>query len=227
HTTVSSRNFSSPFSDSVRLSVTVPVQQPSISLTSPNGGLVWGPEGAEVTRCYSFVITCSINSTYSEGHFLLYFSGSNMTYTKPAVNLSASFNFPVAEYEHQGNYGCVYEVTVSTRKFTSAMTELMSATIKLPLSKVVSSVFAPLLLLVTVSVMVFLSYRKRQRDKQPEALAQTQLALRNEYAVTEGEEEEEQCNVRRPEGESVMKEMCDKKNHDHDKSEEDNDYEEQ
>ncbi|XP_070836714.1 uncharacterized protein [Chaetodon trifascialis] len=227
HTTVSSRNFSSPFSDSVRLSVTVPLQQPSISLTSPNGGLVWGPEGAEVTRCYSFVITCSINSTYSEGHFLLYFSGSNMTYTEPAVNLSASFNFPVAEYEHQGNYGCVYEVTLSSRKFTSAMTEMMSATIKLPLSKVVSSVFAPLLLLVTVLLMVSLSYRKRQRDKQPEALAQTQLAVRNEYTINEDEEEEEeQRNVRRPEEESVKKEICDK-NHDHDKSEEDNDYEEQ
>ncbi|CAI5673805.1 unnamed protein product [Oreochromis niloticus] len=52
----SSREFSSPLSDSVRLSVTVRLQTPSISLTSPSAGLGWGPEGAEITRGYSFVL---------------------------------------------------------------------------------------------------------------------------------------------------------------------------
>ncbi|KAG7999746.1 Deleted in malignant brain tumors 1 protein [Nibea albiflora] len=127
----SSRNFMSPHSDSVRLSITVTLQQPNIFLTSPNKGLVWSPEGAEVTKGYSFVITCSINSRYSEGHFILIFSGSIITDTKPAVNQSASFDFPVAEYEHQGNYSCVYEVTLSSRKFTSTEAAAINVTIKL------------------------------------------------------------------------------------------------
>uniref|UniRef100_A0A669DAJ4 Deleted in malignant brain tumors 1 protein-like n=1 Tax=Oreochromis niloticus TaxID=8128 RepID=A0A669DAJ4_ORENI len=120
--------FNSPPSDSGRLSVTVRLQRPSISLTSPNAGLVWGPEGAQITRGYSFILTCSINSTFSIGHFILSFSGSNLT--EPAVNNSASFSFPVAEYEHQGNYSCVYEVTVSTQTFRSAETAPITVIIK-------------------------------------------------------------------------------------------------
>ncbi|KAE8283607.1 hypothetical protein D5F01_LYC19010 [Larimichthys crocea] len=126
----SSQNFMSPQSDSVSLSITVPLQQPSIYLTSPNKGLVWSPEGAEITKGYSFVITCSISSHYPGGVFSLIFSGSNITNTKPAVNQSASFDFPVAEYEHQGNYSCVYEVTLSSRKFTSTETAAINVTIK-------------------------------------------------------------------------------------------------
>ena len=108
----------------------MPLQQPSISLTSPNGELVWGPEGAEVTSGYSFVFICSIDSIYREGRFFLIFSGSNIIDTKPAVNLSASFNFPEAEYEHQGNYSCVYEVTLSGQKFNSTETAPITVIIK-------------------------------------------------------------------------------------------------
>lgn len=108
----------------------VPLQQPNISLTSPNGGLVWGSEGAEVTWGYSFVFTCSISSHYPGGVFSLIFSGSSPANTVPAVNHSASFTFPVAEYEHLGNYSCVYEVKLSTQRFTSTTTEIMSVIIK-------------------------------------------------------------------------------------------------
>ncbi|KAK1897518.1 Replicase polyprotein 1a [Dissostichus eleginoides] len=71
---VPGRDFRSPFSDSVRLSVAVPLQQPNLSLTSPSRGLFWSPDGAEVTR---------------------------------------------AGPEQQGNYSCLYEVTLSSRTFTS------------------------------------------------------------------------------------------------------------
>uniref|UniRef100_A0AAQ6IGH9 Ig-like domain-containing protein n=2 Tax=Anabas testudineus TaxID=64144 RepID=A0AAQ6IGH9_ANATE len=131
--------FSSPQSNSIRLSITVHLQTPSISLTSPDGGLVLSPEAAQVTRGSSFVITCSINSIYPDGHFFLIFSGSSVT-SKSAVDHSASFNFPVAEYKHQGNYSCVYEVTLSTRKFNSTETESISVIIKLPLLLLVTSV---------------------------------------------------------------------------------------
>ncbi|KAF1380094.1 hypothetical protein PFLUV_G00182920 [Perca fluviatilis] len=102
-----------------------------MSLTSPNRGLVWGPEGAQITRGFSFVFTCSTSSHYPGGVFHLIFSGSNLTNTEPAVNQSASFSFPVAEYEQQGNYSCVYEVTLSSRRFTSTQTAPISIVIKM------------------------------------------------------------------------------------------------
>uniref|UniRef100_A0AAQ6IRJ2 Ig-like domain-containing protein n=1 Tax=Anabas testudineus TaxID=64144 RepID=A0AAQ6IRJ2_ANATE len=125
-TMISGLDFRSPLSNSVRLSISVHLQKPSISLTSPDGGLVLSPEASQVTRGSSFVITCSINSSYPDGHFFLIFSGSSITSNKSAVDHSASFNFPVAEYKHQGNYSCVYEVTLSTRKFNSTETESIS-----------------------------------------------------------------------------------------------------
>ncbi|XP_039472841.1 scavenger receptor cysteine-rich type 1 protein M130-like isoform X2 [Oreochromis aureus] len=158
-----SRRFSS---SSVRLTVTVRLQTPSISLTSPSAGLVWGPEGAEITRGYSFVLTCSVNSRFSSGRFFLIFSDSNITDSKPAVNNSASFSFPVAEYEHQGNYSCVYEVTVSTRTFNSTATAPITVIIKFPWMLLVSSVVPVVLLLLLVSLVVLLVPRRRRQTQQ-------------------------------------------------------------
>ncbi|XP_062422205.1 uncharacterized protein LOC119220285 [Pungitius pungitius] len=198
-TNVSGRDFSSPISDSVRLSVTVPLQQPNISLTSPNKGLVWGPEGAEVTRGYSFVFTCSISSYYPGGVFFLVSSGSGLNNTKPAVNHSASFDFPLAEYEHLGNYVCVYEVTLSARRFTSNKTPSITVTIKMSLLPLVSSVavVGPLLLLL-VLVGVCLVCKRKRRAEQPNDLVQTQLSVRvhNDYENnTNGDDEDEYENV--------------------------------
>ncbi|KAF3699598.1 Deleted in malignant brain tumors 1 protein Hensin Precursor [Channa argus] len=188
----SSQTFRSPLSDSVRLSVTVSLQQPNISLTSPDGGLVLGLEGAEVTRGYNFVITCSIYSTYPEGRFFLIFSGSNITDTKSAVNYSASFNFPAAEYEHQGNYSCVYEVTLSTRRFTSTGTAPINIIIKVPLMPLVSSVAAGSLLLLLVLLVYFLVHRRRGKKeaKQPATFILSQFAAgaNNNYGDEEDDE---------------------------------------
>ncbi|XP_039905175.1 uncharacterized protein LOC120744708 isoform X2 [Simochromis diagramma] len=187
-----SQQFYSPTSDSVRLSVTVRLQRPSISLTSPNAGLVWGPEGAQITKGYSFVLTCSINSTFSSGHFILSFSGSNLT--EPAVNNSASFSFPVAEYEHQGNYSCVYEVTVSTRTFRSAETAPITVIIKLSLMPLVSSVSVVILLLLLLLLLaVLLILRRKRQHKQPAALIQTQMVVQvgNDYTWGDIEGDEE------------------------------------
>uniref|UniRef100_A0A669DN33 Deleted in malignant brain tumors 1 protein-like n=1 Tax=Oreochromis niloticus TaxID=8128 RepID=A0A669DN33_ORENI len=185
--------FNSPPSDSGRLSVTVRLQRPRISLTSPNAGLVWGPEGAQITRGYSFILTCSINSTFSSGHFILSFSGSNLT--EPAVNNSASFSFPVAEYEHQGNYSCVYEVTVSTRTFRSAATAPTSVVIKLSLMPLLSSVAVGILLLLLLLLLVVLLRRRKQRAKEPVALIHSQIVdqVGNAYmwGDNEGDEDDE------------------------------------
>ncbi|KAM4530052.1 uncharacterized protein PAE49_022712 [Odontesthes bonariensis] len=157
----------------------VPLQKPNISLISPNGGLIWGHEAAEVTRGFSFVITCLISTHYPGGVFSLIFSGSNISDTKPAVNLSASFNFPVAEFEHQGNYSCVYEVTLSSRNFTSEQTA--------PLSIIIKGVAGILLLALLVLLVVWLVHRKR-RAEQPSALIQIPVAVRKH----EPHEEDEQ-----------------------------------
>ncbi|XP_030252767.1 deleted in malignant brain tumors 1 protein-like isoform X3 [Sparus aurata] len=117
-TNISSQSFNSSVSDSVRLSVTVPLQQPNSSLTSPNRQLVFGPRDAEVTRGSSFVISCSSPNDYPGGVYHLIFSGSRIN-TKPAVNRLASFSFPEADFQHRGKYSCVYEVTLSSRKFNS------------------------------------------------------------------------------------------------------------
>ncbi|XP_051245056.1 deleted in malignant brain tumors 1 protein isoform X2 [Dicentrarchus labrax] len=232
----SGREFKSPLSNSVRLSVTVPLQQPSIDLTSPNRGLVWRPEGAEVTRDYSFVITCSISSHYPGGVFSLIFSGSNITDTKPAVNNSASFNFPVAEYEHQGNYSCVYEVTLSSRKFTSTETTLISIIITFPLWLLVSSVAAGiLLLLLLVFLAVCLVCRRKRRAKPPAVLVQTQLSVRvgNDYERGEDDDDEEDyVNVDPMDSKKKLKEEEgrveeeDSNDYEEPESEEDHDYEE-
>ncbi|XP_076744146.1 uncharacterized protein LOC143412442 [Maylandia zebra] len=154
-----SRRFSS---SPVRL--TVRLQTPSISLTSPGAGLVWGPEGAEITRGYSFVFTCSINSSFSSGRFILIFSDSNIPDSKPAVNNAASFSFPVAEYEHQGNYSCVY-VTVSTRTLSSTATAPITVIIKFPWMRLVLSAVTVVLLLLLVLLVVFLVLRRRRQTQ--------------------------------------------------------------
>ncbi|XP_042073038.1 deleted in malignant brain tumors 1 protein-like, partial [Haplochromis burtoni] len=109
-------------SDSVNVSVTVSLQQPNISVISPDGGLVRVPDGSEIIKGYSFVFTCTNNEHYPGGVFNLIFYGSNMKrtkHTKPSVNNSASFSFPVADFEHEGSYSCVYEITLSAGTFTS------------------------------------------------------------------------------------------------------------
>ncbi|XP_030592659.1 deleted in malignant brain tumors 1 protein-like [Archocentrus centrarchus] len=186
-----SREFISPESNSVRLSVTVRLQTPNISLTSPSGGLVWGPEGAEVTSGYSFEVTCFINTRFSSGQFILTVPGSKLT--EPAVNNSASFRFPAADYEHQGNYSCEYEVTVSTQTFRSPAAQI-SVIIKLLLMLLASSVSAGIvLLLLLLLLVVCLVYRRRRPAKKPEPLIQTQMLVRvgNNYIHSDGEDDDE------------------------------------
>ncbi|XP_026202953.1 deleted in malignant brain tumors 1 protein-like isoform X2 [Anabas testudineus] len=173
-------------------------QKPSIFLESPDGGLVPSPEAAQVTRGSSFIITCSINSSYPHGHFFLIFSGSSIT-SKSAVDHSASFNFPVAEYKHQGKYSCVYEVTLSTRKFNSTETESINVTIKLPLLLLVSSVVSGIvLLLLLVLLVVYLVCRQRRRrlTKKPGTHTLSQFAV---------EDDEKTCYVNSTQVENMTK----------------------
>ncbi|XP_031439840.1 deleted in malignant brain tumors 1 protein-like [Clupea harengus] len=129
-TTVSNRKFTSPQSNTISVSVVVRLHLPRINCTAPEGGLSWGPSGLEITKGYSFSITCSTQPQFPGGVFYLSFSGSNSPMTQPATNHSASFYFPAANYSHQGNYSCVYRVDVSSRHFYSTETEKLTVTIR-------------------------------------------------------------------------------------------------
>ncbi|KAM4570544.1 uncharacterized protein V3H82_010339 [Fundulus diaphanus] len=171
---ISSQTFTSLLSDSVHL--TVHLLRPYISLTSPNGGVVWGPQQAEVTWGYRFSFTCSINPNHPQGNFSLIFSGSNITEAKPAVNSSASFNFPTAAFEHQGNYSCVYVVLKSTRRFSSAEAVPICLFIKASSQMLLYSLSGGILVLVLLVFLgVCLACRRRHCTKQPRASDQNQM----------------------------------------------------
>ncbi|KAI2647476.1 Deleted in malignant brain tumors 1 protein [Labeo rohita] len=107
---------------------TVNLQQPNISHSAPDGQFVVGSQGPVITRGHSFTIICSTESQYPGGSFHL-FRGSSITRSESAVNHSSSFSFPEADYSHEGNYSCVYEVSVSSRSFRSSASELLLITI--------------------------------------------------------------------------------------------------
>ena len=103
--------------------------QPNISFSDPDGRFHGGPQGPEVTRGHSFSIICSTKLQYPGGSFHLEFSGSNITRSQSAVDHSTTFFVPEADFVHQGNYSCVYEVNVSSRTFNSPTTELLAVTV--------------------------------------------------------------------------------------------------
>ncbi|XP_029583274.1 uncharacterized protein LOC115170986 isoform X2 [Salmo trutta] len=140
--------------------------QPNISLSAPNGGMFWGLQGPEVTRGHSFSITCSIQPQYLGGLFYLEFSGSNRTEPKPAVNHSAYFHFPVAEYTDQGNYSCVYEVNVSNLSFHSIKTELLTVSIRASIVPIIASGAIGGLLLLLLLLIPCLVWRKISSREQ-------------------------------------------------------------
>ncbi|XP_028978850.1 uncharacterized protein LOC114840169 [Esox lucius] len=137
--------------------------------------MVWGSKQSEVTRGHIFSITCSIQLQYPGGLFYLDFSGTNRTETKPAVNHSASFHFPVAEYKHEGNYSCSYEVNVTTRTFHSTRSELLTVSIQAsPALVTVSGTAVGILLLLILVAVSCVVWRKRMNRPPPMTMSQRQ-----------------------------------------------------
>ncbi|KAG7505937.1 soluble scavenger receptor cysteine-rich domain-containing SSC5D-like isoform X3 [Solea senegalensis] len=228
-TSSSSQDFYSPKSDPITFSVIVPLQQPEITLSSPDGTLQWSPGAVEVTWGHSFVITCSVPSHYPGGLFTLSFSGSTANDTKPAVNQSASFEFPTTNYDHHGNYSCVYEVTLSSRKFTSAETWI-SVVIELPLWMLVSSVSAGivLLLLLLVPLVIFLVRKRRQVVTQHGVPSLTPMSVGNHYEDSDSDEEANYINFDPAQCKNMHKAqtcgMLDEENEFSDDDDDDDDY---
>ncbi|KAI4901969.1 hypothetical protein NFI96_006071 [Prochilodus magdalenae] len=177
-TRVSSRDFRSPQSSSVQFSVVVNLLQPNITFRATDGNYHWWLEGSDVTRGYSFSIICSTPPQYPGGSFHLEFSGSNVTRTQSAVNHTATFSFPEADYVHHGNYSCVYEVSVSSRTFSSPTTELLEVTVKASPAPFIGFGVAAGLLLILVPIIIL--FIKRGRKQEDQTAVKTDHRLRPE-----------------------------------------------
>ncbi|XP_016406957.1 deleted in malignant brain tumors 1 protein-like [Sinocyclocheilus rhinocerous] len=171
----------SPLSNTVIITV-VNLQQPSISHSDPDGWFDVGPQGPVITRGHSFTIICSTQSQYPGGSFHL-FRGSSITRTESAVSHSASFFFPEADYSHEGNYSCVYEVSVSSRSFRSSASELLLITITAYLLPVIGAAVSAVLLLLSVLIIILLlKRRQKQRNKETHSKCSFTKGAANTYA---------------------------------------------
>ncbi|XP_051742595.1 uncharacterized protein LOC127508559 isoform X4 [Ctenopharyngodon idella] len=163
---LSSRSFRSSASELLVITITVQLQQPSIPRIAPDGQFDVGPQRPVITRGHSFTIICSTVSQYTGGSFYL-FREANITKSQSAVNLSASFSFPEADYSHEGNYSCVYEVILSSRTFRSSASELLVITITASLLPVIGAVVSAVLLLLSVLIIILLvKRRQKQRNEK-------------------------------------------------------------
>ncbi|RXN36719.1 deleted in malignant brain tumors 1 -like protein [Labeo rohita] len=155
----------SPLSNTVNITV-VDLQQPNISHSAPDGQFDEGPQESVITRGHSFTIICTTESQYPGGSFHL-FRGSNIIRSESAVSHSASFSFPEADYSHEGNYSCVYEVSVSSRSFRSSASELLLITITASLVPVIGAAVSAVLFLLSVLIIILLlKRRQKQRNKE-------------------------------------------------------------
>ncbi|KAL6476462.1 hypothetical protein MHYP_G00149610 [Metynnis hypsauchen] len=106
-TRVSSRDFSSPQSSSVNISVKVTLPTPGISLRP----------GKEVTWGEKVDITCSVETQFTGGSFTLIQNSGSFRETKSGT--SVTFSLPKVDFVHEGSYYCQYQTSVSSRDFSS------------------------------------------------------------------------------------------------------------
>lgn len=164
---IQSQVISFPQSNIIELSVTVRLEKPSITLTSPHAMLIYSPDKLSVKRGDSFFFTCSVHSTYPGGYFYLIKSNSTRSEPKAAYGHSifylASFEFPSIDYEHQGSYSCVYGMNISSQTFCSDGSKTIQVTVvDATSSSIVSGVVAGVVVLVIVLVIGYVLWRRRR-----------------------------------------------------------------
>ncbi|XP_034435759.1 scavenger receptor cysteine-rich type 1 protein M130-like [Hippoglossus hippoglossus] len=157
-----------PQGNTAELSVTVKLETPSISLTSPHAMVIYSPVKISVNRGSDFSITCSIHSKYPEGVFSLEKSNGNTTEMKPAFGHSvfylAYFEFPAIDFINQGDYSCVYSVNLSSMSFISTPSKSIQVTVLASSSSsVVTGVVVSLVVLLILLVIGYLVWRRRWR----------------------------------------------------------------
>ncbi|XP_034049319.1 LOW QUALITY PROTEIN: scavenger receptor cysteine-rich type 1 protein M130-like [Thalassophryne amazonica] len=144
--------------------------QPSISLYSTVGGASEvHQQEFQVFRGSPFTVSCSIQPQYPGGSFQLIFTSTNTTWnsTKPAVNHSALFPHPAADYTHQGNYSCVYHIHVFSHNFSSE-SHLVSLAVSDQTVAVIRLVVGMLLTLLMVIISTCFCRKKAVRQVNTE-----------------------------------------------------------
>ncbi|KAK2856304.1 hypothetical protein Q5P01_005039 [Channa striata] len=157
-----------PQGNTAELIVTVILQKPSISLTSPQEMVIYSPDKISLKKGSSLSITCSTYSKFPGGVFHLTKSSSNTSEVKPAfghiIFYLAHFEFPALEYEHQEEYACVYGVNVSSRSFCSVPSKTLQVTVVASSSSsAVAGVLVGLILLLLVILVIgYFVWKRRQ-----------------------------------------------------------------
>uniref|UniRef100_A0A668RNN3 Ig-like domain-containing protein n=1 Tax=Oreochromis aureus TaxID=47969 RepID=A0A668RNN3_OREAU len=119
-TRVSSRDFRSPQSDSMRETLTmlfiyssVILPKPSISMI-PVGNVTWGQTAS---------ITCSISTQHLGGTFTLQQSSGSFRKSQTSSTNSVTFNIPQVTFSNEGSYQCQYQTRISGRDFSSPQSD--------------------------------------------------------------------------------------------------------
>ncbi|XP_029365021.1 deleted in malignant brain tumors 1 protein-like [Echeneis naucrates] len=160
-TRLSSRDFSSPLSDSVRLSVTVSLPKPSISM-NPADEVSWGQD---------VTFTCSVSTQHLGGTFTLQQTSGSLRKTQTSSSNSATFRILQVNFDNEGSYRCQYEITLSSRDFSSPLSDSVRLSVTVPVLLLASSVFAAILLLLLLLVLlVACLVCRRRRNRNPPVL---------------------------------------------------------
>uniref|UniRef100_A0A8C4IM46 Ig-like domain-containing protein n=1 Tax=Dicentrarchus labrax TaxID=13489 RepID=A0A8C4IM46_DICLA len=109
-------NFSSPLSDSLKLKI-------SIYSTLIRKGLISMNPASEVTWGHNAGITCSISTQHSDGTFILQKTSGSFKQTQTCSNNSATFIIPQVNFDNEGSYQCQYQTQVSSRDFSSPLSD--------------------------------------------------------------------------------------------------------
>ncbi|XP_035474116.1 deleted in malignant brain tumors 1 protein [Scophthalmus maximus] len=157
-----------PQGNPAELSVSVKLEKPSISLTSPHVMVIYSPDEISVTQGNRFSITCSTHSKYPGGVFYLKKSEMNTTDMKPTFGHSvfylAYFEFLAIDFKDQGEYSCVYAVNLSSIYFSSVPSRSIHVTVvATSSSSVITGIVVSLVVLLIVLVVCYLVWRRRWR----------------------------------------------------------------
>ncbi|XP_076026960.1 scavenger receptor cysteine-rich type 1 protein M130-like [Genypterus blacodes] len=190
---ISNRNVQYPVGDLLELSVTVSMETPSISLTSPHVMVIFSPDKMEVNRGSRFSITCSIHSKYSNGFFYLTMSNMTVTEQKQAFGHSifymAYFEFPVIEYKHQGDYSCVYGLNISSSLYYSPPSKSLQVIVIASSNS--PAIMASVIIILVLLLLMLISYLVWRRREQ---VAGTMVRFSNRVAETMKQEMDDISN---------------------------------
>uniref|UniRef100_A0A3Q2VKK3 Ig-like domain-containing protein n=1 Tax=Haplochromis burtoni TaxID=8153 RepID=A0A3Q2VKK3_HAPBU len=106
---ISSNTFSSPLSDSVRISVTGKKKYTFLNII-PAGEVTWGQ---------NIGITCSISTQTLGGTFILMKTSDSFKKTQNSNTNSATFNIPEVDFDDEGLYQCQYQESGPSQQFYS------------------------------------------------------------------------------------------------------------